>query len=71
MPALSRVMTTRYGSSYVGDLFLNCAAALEGYDRDKHGDDIYYVNRLKRCIEQAGDVFAYLVGYTDSWARAL
>lgn len=70
-PALSRVMTTRYGSTYVGDLFLNCAAALEGYDRDRHGDDIYYIERLKRCVAHAGDPFAYLVGDTDAWALAV
>jgi len=37
-PALSRVMSTRYSPNrYVGDSFINCAAALEGYDRTKHG----------------------------------
>lgn len=71
IPALSRVMTAQYGSTYVGDLFLNCAAALEGYDRDRHGDDIYYLERLKRCVVHAGDLFAYLVDDTDAWARAV
>ena len=42
--ALSRVMSTRYSESmYSNDSFMNCAAAIEAYDRNKHNDDIYYI----------------------------
>lgn len=72
--AVSRVMATRYGAgSYVGDSFMNCAAALEGYDREKHGskNKKNYVDRVKRCVAHAGPVFAELVGDTDAWAKAV
>lgn len=72
MAAVSRVMSTRYEPSpYVGNSFLNCAAALEGYDRTKHGDDINYVDRVRRCIAHAGAEFEQLVGDTEAWAKAV
>jgi hypothetical protein len=72
MAAVARILTTRYGPSpYASDSFMNCAAALEGYDKKKFGDGIIYVNRLKRCIQNAGVEFAGLVGQTDAWAAAV
>ncbi len=69
---LGRVMSTRYAEGmYVSDRLLNCAAALEAYDRSKYGDDIWYVERLKRCAVTAGDLFEALVGDTEKWARIL
>jgi hypothetical protein len=54
-------MTTRYGANpYMGDSFMNCAAALEGYDREKHRDEKWYVDRVKRCAVYAGRPFAEL-----------
>ncbi len=70
--ALSRVMTTRYSSSaYVVDNLMNCAAALEAYDRDKHGDDIHYVERIKRCINHLGELFGAFLGDANVWAKVL
>jgi ApeA N-terminal domain 1 len=72
MAAVARVMSTRYDSKpFVGDAFLNCAAALEGYDRTKHRDDIDYVKRIKRCAAHAGGLFTALVGDTEVWAQAV
>lgn len=71
--ALGRVMATRYGQSmFVSDRLLNCAAALEAFDRDKHGDgdQIEYLHRIKRCVSLAGEPFEKLVGDTDAWATA-
>lgn len=68
--ALSRVMSTRYSESmYSNDSLMNCAAAIEAYDRDKHNDDIYYIERIKRCIAHVGETFATLVWDTDKWAK--
>ena len=53
------------------DHLLNCAAALEAYDRDKHVDDINLVSRLERCAEWAGEPFAALVVDTDAWSKRL
>lgn len=70
--ALGRVMTTRYAEKmYATDHLLNCAAALEAYDRDKYGDNSHYVDRLKRCVDLAGEHFEELVGDADTWAKAL
>lgn len=74
--SLARVMVARYSdSTYVYDSLLNAAAALEGYDRDKHdgGKDVRtnMVVRLKRCIAFAGDPFNDLVPDTDDFAVRL
>lgn len=70
--ALGRVMATRYSKSmYASDRLFNCASALEAYDRDKHGGNQYYVDRVRRCIATAGDPFSHLVGNTDEWAKEL
>lgn len=68
--SLSRVMSTRYSRKmFTSDRLLNCAAALEAYDREKYGDDIYYVDQLKRTARYAGPVFESLVGNIDRWAK--
>ncbi|PLC12891.1 hypothetical protein AUQ48_12455 [Kocuria flava] len=66
---LSRVMATKYSvDMFAGDLFFSCAAALEAYDRTMFADDIYYVDRLKRCAQRVGAPFTSLVCDVDSWA---
>lgn len=68
--ALSRAMATRYArGGFAADSFFATAAALEAYDRTKHQDNQYYVDRLKRCGEFAGVPFVNLVGKVDNWAR--
>ena len=74
--ALGRVMVARYSdSSYASDNLLNSAAALEGYHRDKYeeGKDTgtNFVDRIKKCIEVAGDVFTDLVPDTEMFAKLL
>lgn len=70
---LSRVMGTRYSeAAYSTDNLLSCAAALESYDREKHGDKrVNFIDRLRRCIEVGGKVFSDLVGDTEVWAGAV
>jgi len=70
--ALGRVMATRYSPGmYVSDRLLNCAAALEAYDRDLHGKaDTYYIDRLRRLAGLAGDTFRDLVGDVEVWVTA-
>lgn len=70
--ALSRAITTRYADQmFVVDRAFNCAAALEGYDRERHGDDVNYAARIDRCMRIAGDPFKALVGDQDGWMKAL
>ena len=74
--ALGRVMVARYSdSSYASDNLLNAAAGLEGYDRDKYEEgkdtDTNFVDRIKRCVEDAGDVFADLVPNAGLFAKLL
>jgi hypothetical protein len=70
--ALSRVMATRYSKGmYMSDRLLNCAAALEAYDREKHNDDITYATRLQRSADLAGEPFAELVGDVAAWVQGL
>lgn len=74
--ALGRVMVPRYSdSSYASDDLLNSAAALEGYHRDKYeeGKDTgtNFADRIKKCIEDAGDVFTDLVPDAEMFATLL
>lgn len=70
--ALSRVMATRYSQSmFVSDRVLNCAAALEAYDRDRHADERTFAERIGRCCALAGDPFARLVGDVEAWVQLL
>lgn len=74
--ALGRVMVARYSdSSYASDNLLNSAAALEGYHRDKYeeGKDTgtNFADRIKNCIEDAGDVFTDLVPDAEMFAKLL
>ena len=69
---LARVMATKYSSgSYAADGFFGCAAAIEAYDRDKHSDDIHYVERVKRCITYAGTQYQAILGDTTKFAEAV
>lgn len=70
--ALGRVMATRYQRSmFVSDRVFNCAAALEAYDRDKHGDSVTFAGRLTRSAALAGEPFQALVDDVDLWVKAL
>lgn len=69
---LGRVMATRYAQGmYLSDRLLNCAAALEAYDRTKNPKDAYYADRLRRAAAFAGDPFTELVGDVEAWVQAL
>lgn len=70
--ALGRVMSTRYSSAMmVSDRVLNCAAALEAYDRDTHLDDVSFATRIQRSVDHAEEVFEKLVGHGPTWVNAL
>lgn len=70
--ALSRVMATRYSRTmFVSDQLLNCAAALEAYDRDKHADEVNFADQLRRCSSYVGDPFFKLVGDVNKWAESV
>ncbi len=70
--ALNRVASTRHTPGmFVADRLLNCAAALEAYDRDKHQDDIHFADRLRRSATSAGAPFEDLVGDVEAWVKAV
>jgi hypothetical protein len=70
---LGRVMATRYSPHmFVSDRVLNCAAALEAFDRERTGySGSYFKTRMKRCAALAGPPFQRLVGDIDTWASAV
>ncbi|GII94697.1 ApeA N-terminal domain 1-containing protein [Sinosporangium siamense] len=71
--ALGRVMASKYAKSmFVSDRLLNCAAALEAFDRTKFGHARSDLKpRLMRCVDLAGNLFAKLVGDVEVWAEAI
>lgn len=70
--SLDRVMASQYWDSMlISDKFLNCAVALEGYDKQKHQDDIIFRERLKRAATYAGTQMGEAVGDIDAWATAV
>jgi hypothetical protein len=71
--ALGRVMATRYAKDmFVSDRVLNCAAALESFDRSCTGfKNTHFKTRLERCASLAGSPFENLVGDIDTWAEAV
>lgn len=71
--ALGRVMGSRYARGmFVSDRLLNCAAALEAFDRDSTGHiTSSFKTRLNRCASLASVPFTALVGDTASWAEAI
>lgn len=70
--ALGRVMGTRYARAmFVSDRVLNCAAALEGYDRDSHPAKCDFGKRIRRLAGRAGDTFEGLVGDVPAWVKTL
>lgn len=69
--ALGRVLSTRYSRGmYQSDKMFNCAAALEGYDRDKNPKGTL-AERLRRLAKQAGTPFQTLVGDVGAWVEKL
>lgn len=67
---LGRVSASRSSASmHISDRLLNRAAALEGYDKDKHGGKATLENRLRRCTILAGAPFAALVKDVSKWIK--
>lgn len=70
---LSRVMATRYSPHmFLEDRIMNISAALDSFDKVRRdtGKDVHYVDRIRACIELAGEPFTRLiVEYSDSWAE--
>jgi hypothetical protein len=71
--ALGRVMSTRYSPQmFVSDRLLNCAAALEAFDRVSTGfGGSKFKTRMIRCAKLAGSAFTDLVGDIDQWAESI
>lgn len=70
---LGRVMATQYSAGmYASDRLLNCAAALEAFDRKQtETTSSMFKTRLKRCTELAGPSFVELVGDVDDWLEVV
>lgn len=67
--ALGRVMATRYSKSmYVSDRMFNRAASLESFDRQINADNVYFKQRILRCVDLAGDKFNAMIVDRDKWA---
>jgi hypothetical protein len=70
---LGRVMGSRYAKGmFVSDRLLNCAAAVEAFDRKLTGtEQSKFKTRLQRCADLAGDPFTNLVGDVSRWAETM
>jgi hypothetical protein len=77
---LARVMATTYSRDmYVSDQVMNCAAAVEAYDKQRHGSapltpglrEITFREQVERCANYAGPEFLDLVGDAGAWSRTL
>jgi hypothetical protein len=69
--ALGRVVGSRYAKSmYISDRLLNCAAALESFDRVR-GNKGTFKERMERCAILAGDPFQELVHDVDAWIKVV
>jgi hypothetical protein len=70
--ALGRVVSSYQAPSmFTSDRLLNTAAALESFDRVRHGNDIFH-RRMARCVSVAGDPFRDLIGNdVDGWIKAV
>jgi hypothetical protein len=69
---LGRVMATRYREgAYVEDRIMNVSAALDSFDKHRRRvDDAHYVDRIKQCVELAGQPFLDLIAQDpDDWAK--
>lgn len=70
---LGRAMATRYArGAYLEDRILNVCAALESFDKHHRGTDdaVWYVERIRACVDLAGDVFRDLiVEDPDDWSK--
>lgn len=73
---LARVMATMYSRGmYISDRVLNCAAAVERYDKKRNGTasptrrkgEISFKEQVIRCATYAGPEFQDLVGDVDAW----
>jgi hypothetical protein len=66
---LGRVAGTIYSDgTFVADRLLNCAAALEAFDRERTGHkNSNFKTRINRCAALAGQPFEKLVGDVSEW----
>jgi hypothetical protein len=66
---LGRVAGTIYSDgTFVADRLLNCAAALEAFDRERTGHkNSKFKTRIDRCATLAGQPFEKLVGDVSEW----
>ena len=72
--ALGRVMATTYRPGLVSDRLLNCAAALESFDRrssPSHRKRAKLEVRLRRCSELAGSPFKEFIGDVEGWVKTV
>ncbi|WP_067135658.1 HEPN domain-containing protein [Microtetraspora malaysiensis] len=69
--ALGRVVASRYAKSmFTSDRFLNCAAALESFDKAKNKSGNFR-DRMQRCTDLAGEPFQDLVHDIDAWIQVV
>lgn len=69
---LRRVVATRSERAmFVSDRLLNRCSAMESFDRQDHGDQRSFRERMKESADLAGDVFSTLVGDVDRWSKLL
>lgn len=77
---LARVMATSYSRQmYVSDQVLNCAAAIEAYDKQRNGSlpltpghrEVTFRERVERCANLAGPEFLSLIGDAEAWGNTL
>ncbi|HEV7823286.1 MAG TPA: hypothetical protein VGP02_00095 [Mycobacteriales bacterium] len=71
--ALGRVMGSQYATSmFVSDRLMNCAAALEAFDRARFDKkNTKFKTRLVQCAELAGEPFTKMVGNVAKWTEAV
>ena len=77
---LARVMATIYSPDmYVSDRVMNCAAAVERYDKQRNGTapptprkgGISFREQVIRCATYAGPEFQDLIGDVEAWGTTL
>lgn len=69
--SLVRVMHTHHSDRMlVSDRLMNCAAALEAYDRETVAES-FFRDRIIRIVDGVGEPFESLVGNAHGWATAL
>jgi hypothetical protein len=66
--AVGRVTATLTPAMFLTDRLLNCAAALDSFDRKRNGTkNTPLRTRIQRCVQLAGPYFEAWVGNVDAW----